>query len=109
MEKQRPIGANEALVLAVLGRASTINEICNLLQDDPAGNGDIGDGAVYLALKRLCDRGLVSRRTVSRTAADGRMRDVGEYARTTGALEALRQYQQDAQRVIRWIGSEAPA
>jgi DNA-binding PadR family transcriptional regulator len=109
MAKKRAIGANEALVLAVLVRASTINEICRRLQDDALGHDGIGDAGVYLALKRLCDRGLASRRTVSRKAADGRIRDVGEYARTTGASEALHQYQQDAQRVMRRIGAEVPA
>lgn len=107
--KNRPIGANEALVLAALVRTGTISEVCNRLRDDTTGKPVIDDASVYLALKRLVDRGLVSRRSVSRRAADGKIRELGEYTRNPGALEALNQYREETQRVIRWIGGEVLA
>jgi predicted transcriptional regulator len=97
----KPIGHNEALVLAVLTKPTVITEVCRLLEAE-----NIEDGAVYLALRRLVERGLVYRRTVTREAADRKMRDVGEYSPTPEAREALLVYQRDVERVIRRIGAQ---
>ena len=85
-----PIGPNEARVLSVLVRAMTIDQICDRLEGDALDEGTIDDASVYLCLKRLVDRGLICRRTVSRRTADGKMRNVGEYTATPEAAEALR-------------------
>ena len=107
--KNRRIGANEALVLSALMRTGTINEVCERLRDGKTGKPAIDDASVYLALKRLVDRGLVSRRSVSRRAADGKIRELGEYTRNPGALEALNEYREEAMRIMRWIGGEVSA
>lgn len=95
MEQHR-IGVKEALVLTALHGPSTINEVCDRLEGEP-----IDDAAIYLALKRLTDRGLLTRRTVSRRAADGKMRDVGEYRPTPEAAEALQQWEREIVPVVR--------
>lgn len=104
MDRKRAIGHNEALVLSVIGRTATISEICQRLEGD-----EIDDGDVYLALKRLGDRGLVTRRTVLRRAADDKMRNVGEYTATPEAFDALRQFRQATQRVMRRLDEGALA
>lgn len=95
MERKR-IGAKEALVLTALHGPSTINEVCDRLDGEP-----IDDAGIYLALKRLTDRGLLLRRTVTRRTADGKMRDVGEYRPTPEAAEALQEWTREVSPIMR--------
>jgi DNA-binding PadR family transcriptional regulator len=94
MKDQRSIGLAEARILSVLFATATIVEIVKRLEDE------LDDAAVYLALKRLTDRGLVTRRTVTRRASDGKMRDLGEYTPTPEAFAALEQFKDVAQRIF---------
>jgi predicted transcriptional regulator len=94
MKDHRSIGLAEARILSVLFGTATIVEIVKRLEDE------LDDAAVYLALKRLTDRGLVTRRTVSRRASDGKMRDLGEYTPTPEAFAALEQFKDVAQRIF---------
>lgn len=98
--KPRPIGPSEAAVLSVLLDSMTINQICDRLEGD-----GIDDAGVYLTLKRLVDRGLVSRCTVSRVAADGKRREVGEYTRLPGAMEALRDFHREVAPIVQRIAA----
>ncbi|MHB8140324.1 MAG: hypothetical protein ACYDHD_03560 [Vulcanimicrobiaceae bacterium] len=86
----------EAFVLTALHGPSTINEVCDRLEGEP-----IDDAGIYLALKRLTDRGLLVRCTVTRRAADGKMRDVGEYRPTPEAAEALQQWTREVSPILR--------
>jgi predicted transcriptional regulator len=95
MEPTR-IGTKEALVLTVLTEPLTITEIAARLAGE-----QIDDAAVYLALKRLTDRGLLLRRTITRRAADGKMRDVGEYRPTAEAAAALESWIHEVEPVTR--------
>lgn len=102
MTTSRPIGPKEARVLAVLVQPLVITEVTARLEDE-----GIDDASVYLALKRLLDRGLVTRRSVSRTAADGKVREVGEYAPEPQAMEALRAFYREMAPVVQRIAATA--
>jgi len=96
------LGTNEALILAALcsGSEATLAEIAERLDDDMIGR-NIDDGSIYMALRRMAERGYVTIRKTNVVSADGRPRDIGIYKITKSGAHALAKFSHEAAAVSR--------
>jgi DNA-binding PadR family transcriptional regulator len=104
---QKTLGINEALILAALtgGAESSVAEVA----DRVVRVRDVDDGSIYMALQRMTDRGLVTRRKERVRSADGRDRDIGKYRITGEGSRALASWEHDTQAVTRLRTAGRPA
>jgi DNA-binding PadR family transcriptional regulator len=98
-----PIGLNEALIMTVLETtdAASIADVADRLRTLDHTRF-VDDGGIYMALRRMTQRGLVSceKRTV--LSSDGRHRDVGFYTISPAGRDAVRSYLRQANTLVRF-------
>ncbi len=93
---------NEALILTTLedGHACSVAEVATRLSSLDIGRS-IDDGSIYLALKRMSERGFVSVTRSTVISADNRSRMIGFYAVTSQGRHAVNQFAREASFVNR--------
>ncbi len=104
------LGLNEALILSALQGAAdqSIADVAKRLA--AAGlSRSIDDGSIYVALRRMVDRGLVTQRRNLVLSVDGRKREIGFYAISAAGKDAVHQFHHDASAIPRLnLGEASP-
>jgi len=99
---------NEALILTTLddGHASSVADVARRLSTLDIGRS-IDDGSIYLALKRMSERGFVSVTRSTVISADNRSRVIGFYAITPQGRQTVNQFAREASVITRLSPSPA--
>jgi DNA-binding PadR family transcriptional regulator len=97
---QHALGMNEAIILSALeGREEcSVAEVAQLLATVDIGRS-IDDGSIYIALRRMTERGFVSVRRGKVISADNRPREIGFYAVTPQGSQAVQQFARESSAV----------
>jgi DNA-binding PadR family transcriptional regulator len=96
------LGLNEALILSALAGnpGQSISDIARRLEKADLSRS-IDDGSIYIALRRMGERGLVTQTRGKVTSADGRQREIGFYTISAAGASAVGEFQRDVSRLPR--------
>lgn len=97
---QHALGMNEAIILSALeGQdACSVADVARLLTTVDIGRA-IDDGSIYIALRRMTERGFVTVRRGKVISADNRPREIGYYAVTPQGSQAVHQFARESRAV----------
>ena len=97
---------NEAIILSALEgqEASSVAQVARFLSALEIGRS-IDDGSIYVALKRMCDRGFVSVKRSTVISADNRPREIGFYSITPQGHRAVSQFARESQVVSKRLSA----
>jgi DNA-binding PadR family transcriptional regulator len=102
------VGLNEALILTALEGRSDM-PIAEIAQAVEAAGRFIDDGTVYMALRRMLERGFVTQERRTVISADKRPREIGFYAVTPAGKQAAAGFAADVAALGRLVAAKAPS